>query len=154
MRNPKGPNVLTRIRVASAAWFLSFALIGAAPAPHAPYSVGQVWSYHTRPGELFSLLRINRIQLESRAGPLPIYHISIVGVHLGGSSKPNVIDHLPVSRETLDASVIHLVNSSEKFPDSDSGITQWQSAHGGVFTIPVAEIVEIVDRTARQTVRH
>jgi hypothetical protein len=154
MKNRDRVYSIIRMRSVSATSFLAFVLIGAAPVPHARYSVGQVWSYHTRREDPFSLLRINKIQLESRAGPLPIYHISVVGVHLGSSAKPGAIDHLPVSREALDASVVHLVTSSGNFPDSATGITLWQAANGGVFTIPVAEIVEIVDKSQLKSRGH
>ena len=78
---------------------------------------------------------------------LPIYHISLIGVHLGRNHDLTVIGHLPVSKETLDKSVTALVESAAQFPDTTEGIEQWRKAKGGVFTISIAEIVTIMDQT-------
>jgi len=61
------------------------------------------------------------------------------------------IAHLPVSRQTLDSSAVALVASTLAFPDSAAGINQWRTAHGGVFNMPVSEIVKIADQSARGT---
>ena len=57
------------------------------------------------------------------------------------------IAHLPVSKETLDESVTVAVQSNAKFPDATDGIQQWRDAKGGVFTISVAKIVDILDQS-------
>jgi hypothetical protein len=132
----------------------AFALIAAAPTPRPVYADGQVWAYRTRPQDSSSLLKINKIEDNSVERTGTIYHICVVGIHLGGSTVPSVIDHLPVSGQTLDRSVIKLVTSSTIFPDSTSGIAQWRAAHGGVFTIPVSEIVETADQSSRKAQRH
>ena len=75
----------------------------------------------------------------------PIYHISVVGLGFSNPLVGTELPHTPVSRETLDASVTRLSDQSPQFPDPTPGIAQWKSDNGGVFTIPVAEIVQIVD---------
>ena len=54
---------------------------------------------------------------------------------------------MPVSRETLDQSVSKLSGLNARFPDPSEGIEIWRDAEGGVFSIPVAEIIQIGDDT-------
>lgn len=114
------------------------------PAPK--YAAGQVWEYRTRPQDAGSLLKIQRIEtLRDR----PVYHISIIGVHFTQPGFAGILPHLPVSDQTLDASVTRLSPTSPDFPTTgvDEGIAEWRKAEGGVFTIPVAEIIGIVEQT-------
>ena len=109
------------------------------------YAVGQVWEYRTRPGDEGSLLKIQRI--ESFGPPERnerVYHISVIGFRLrtGGT----VLEHSPVSRETLDASLTRPVDQAIEFPDPANGILDWKAHNGGVFTITVAEIIELIDQ--------
>jgi hypothetical protein len=113
----------------------------------ARYSEGQVWEYKTRIGDEGSLLKIQRIE----QGPAfekhgPIYHISVVGVHLRNPTISPMLPHAPVSKATLDASVTKLSSDKREFPSPDAGIAEWREAHGGVFTISVAQIVEMIDQ--------
>lgn len=108
------------------------------------YAAGQVWEYRTRPGDEGSLLKIQRIDADP-AGK-PIYHISIIRFRLRNPEMTPELNHAPVSRETLDASVTKPGDPSAAFPDADPGIAVWKADNGGVFTIPVAQVVEIVDR--------
>ena len=112
------------------------------------YAEGQVWEYRTRPGEEGSLLKIQRIEqhpaFSAQGG---IYHISIVGLRLSGATQIRALPHAPVSRQTLDASVTRLATRSPDFPDAEEGIAHWRAAQGGVFTITVAEIAEMLDQS-------
>jgi hypothetical protein len=127
-------------------------LLGLLLAAHAPpiapeparYQEGQVWEYRTRPGDEGSLLKIQRIETPPD-GRGPIYHISVIGVRLGARTGSQM-QHLPVSELTLNASVTRLSAGNADFPSADEGIAMWRGAQGGVFDIPLAEIVGIVDR--------
>lgn len=117
------------------------------------YSEGQIWEYRTRSGDEGSLLKIQRIEPypNAPAGDAHrVYHISLIGVRLGPERNRTDVQHLPVSEETLDASVTRLSDSTAPFPAADEGIAMWRGAEGGVFTIPVAEIVDVVERTILQ----
>jgi hypothetical protein len=102
-------------------------------------------------GDASSLLQIDSIEHPDAKSGGPIYHISVIGVHLGMAGKSTSIDHLPVSQTSLDASVAELTRSTASFPDPTKDIDQWRIGHGGVHTIPIAEIVEMTDRTERAT---
>lgn len=132
------------------------ALILAAAAPQpAPkpavrtYAEGQVWEYRTRPGEGKSLLKIQKIETPPEdPARRPVYHISIIRLKLA----PNIVGflpHAPVSRETLDSSVTRLSRKRATFPDVRPGIAEWRRAQGGVFTVTVAAIVELLDQSTR-----
>jgi len=112
------------------------------------YAVGQVWAYKTRAADPGSLLKIQKIDTDpTRAQNRVIYHISIIGVRLNDPAVKRDISHVPVSREALDDSVTRLVQSPAGFPDAAEGIAEWKRVKGGVFTITIAKIVDIVEQT-------
>lgn len=106
------------------------------------YSVGQVWEYRTRPQDVGSLLKIQKIEAWADG---PVYHLSIVDVNVGGRQID--VQHVPVSRQTLDASVMRLTASTRPFPDATEGIAIWREDRGGVFTVPVARIAQVIDES-------
>lgn len=116
-----------------------------APVQERPaYAEGQVWEYSTRPEDAGSLIKIQQVE-SSPAGP--IYHISMTGLRIAKSGAPTDAAHLPVSRETLDASVTRLATpqaAARKFPDPREGIAIWRQDNGGVFTISLSEIAGII----------
>lgn len=118
------------------------ALTGAAtPAPH--YAAGQVWEYRHRAQDAGSLLKIQKVEDGGALGP--IYHISVIGLKLRNEQILGMLPHTPVSAATLDMSVTRLSAADRAWPDVESGIAQWRQDHGGVFTISVAQIVQIID---------
>lgn len=126
-------------------------LVSAGAAAARDYAVGQVWQYHVRSGDEGSLLRIQAIETPAGYEKYgPIYHISVIGVHFPGVPGGQPIGHLPVSRETLEASVTQLSPSKDAFPDWQEGVKLWRADRGGVFTISLAEIVTIVERSVLQ----
>jgi hypothetical protein len=121
------------------------------------YAEGQVWIYHTRSGEEGSTLQINRIDHDPKLGP--IFHISVFDVRV---KNPHAADgfatdlpHFPVSRETLDKSVISLARSPMQTVAYQEGYLEWKRAfdagQAGIFTISVAEIVASIERAISTT---
>ena len=102
------------------------------------YAEGQVWEYRTRRGEERSRLKIQKVETDPRSSEL-IYHISIIGLACGA------LHHAPVCQSTLDKSVIALATGYGQFPNAEDGIAQWRQANGGVYSISIAEIVELGD---------
>jgi hypothetical protein len=119
----------------------------AAPPPGPVYAEGQVWEYRTRPGEEGSRLKIQKIEtvpgFEARG---PVYHVSVTGVRLGPRIAP-MLPHLPVSRQTLDASVTRRSEEEIAALPFEEGIAEWRRAEGGVYTISVAEIVATAEQS-------
>jgi hypothetical protein len=124
------------------------------------YAEGQVWSYKTRDGEQGSTLQINRIEHDPKLGD--IFHISVDGVRLDNPHAPGGITarlpHFPVSQQTLDKSCIESTGTAPVNPDYLEGYRAWREAfdagQAGVFDIPVAEIVDIVESSISQRTTH
>ncbi len=122
----------------------------AASAERPTYAEGQVWEYRTRPQDSGSLVRIQKIETPDWAKKSgPIYHVTVIGVHFQGPQfAVGVIGHLPVSRQTLDSSLTRLApDQSTAFPGVEEGLAQWRRDQGGVFTLSLAEIVDVAERT-------
>jgi hypothetical protein len=116
------------------------------------YAAGQVWKYKTRSGEENSLLYIVRIDKHDDLGQ--IYHIAVDNLSIKNprveTGISNYLPHAPVSVVTLDSSVISLVEArADNLPDISEGYQTWREAFdkgsGGVFTIPVAEIIQLCE---------
>ncbi len=114
----------------------------AAPAP-SRYAAGQVWEYRHRPQDAGSLLKIQKVEDGGKLGP--IYHLSVIHIAFRNAAIAGVLPHTPVSQATLDASVTQLSDAVAEWPDVEPGIAQWRQDQGGVFTISVAQIVQIID---------
>ena len=116
------------------------------------YRPGQVWRYQTRPGEEESRLIIAKID---QASGKNIVHIQVTGVriknpHVEGRIQ-DYLPHSPISEEALKASVIEMTGEDGQLIGGfDEGYAQWLSAYksgkGGVFSIPVKEIIDYVEQ--------
>lgn len=131
-------------RLTMIASLATVAIMVCAQAPAPKYAAGQVWDYHTRPQDAGSRLKIQQVELLDGR---PVYHISIIGVHFQRRDVLGTLPHLPVSDITLDASVTSVSTAAADFPVSSAqeGIAEWRQANGGVFTIPISQILQIAD---------
>lgn len=108
------------------------------------YAEGQVWQYATRAQDAGSLVKIQRIDMKDGR---PVYHVSVIGAHFAGVSEAGVLEHLPVSAETLDASVIRQVPAAPAFGSIaiDADIAEWRAENGGVLSGSLAQVLNNVD---------
>jgi hypothetical protein len=117
------------------------------------YAVGQVWTYHVKPGDEGSTLQINKVEQDPKLGA--IFHISVFGLRI---TNPRVaggilteLPHLPVSKETLDKSVESLSHASARPVAYEEGYAHWKrefdAGRAGIYTISVAEIVTLAEQT-------
>ena len=117
------------------------------------YVEGQIWEYRARPVDAGSLVKIQRVEdVGSGVSAERVYHVSIIGIRMANPHMPSILPHMPVSRQTLDASVTRQASSATGFPPLslvDEGIAHWREAQGGIFTIPLAQIVGILDDQTR-----
>jgi hypothetical protein len=115
------------------------------------FSVGQIWAYKTRPQDAGSLIKIYRIEtLEYGPKKMTVYHISMIGLSLSSGSRNEKIGHLPVSYDSLAQSVTKWTKTKADFPaaaEVDGGIKLWRDDEGGVFTISLAEIADVVQKS-------
>jgi hypothetical protein len=116
------------------------------------YAAGQVWTYHVNPGDEGSTLQINKVEQDPKLGP--IFHISVFGLHI---SNPGVaggvltaLPHLPVSKATLDKSVVSLSRTAARPVAYEEGYAHWReefdAGRADVYTISVAEIVALAQK--------
>ena len=133
---------------------ISFSTLSATP----EFAVGQRWAYKTRPGEEQSTLVIDKVEDDPRLGR--IYHISVsdVQIELGGGILVNDLPHLPVSLETLKLSCTTLLGQVVPNKQYLPGYRQWKEAydagHAGIYTISVAEIVTVTEKTLHEPAAH
>lgn len=113
------------------------------------FEVGQVWTLRA-PMEFTARIRVGRVEDNGAT-----IHISLWDVRppasepSGALQHPIWASHLPISSTALSRSVDHLTQESppEHF-DLEPGYQHWREANGGVFTITVAEIVDVIVQTA------
>jgi hypothetical protein len=112
------------------------------------FKPGQVWTYHTRPGEEDSRLLVVKVEPHDKLGT--IVHIRVEGVAQKNPHAPegvsSVIHHMPFAAEAISKSVIELTASDVPVPTSfEEGYGIWKEAFdqgkAGVFTITVAESI-------------
>ena len=123
----------------------------AGPVQAIDFQVGQVWSYRTRPNEQNSQLYVVRIDRD--LGSRPIFHIYVDGLKLKNPRIKGGIQtqlaHMPVSQESLDASVVSMVQANASLPDITEGYVIWREAfldgRAGVFTMTVGEAVQYIE---------
>jgi hypothetical protein len=120
------------------------------------FAEGQVWSYHTRPGETGSTILINKIEIHPVLKT--IYHIGIFVARVKDPWAPSGVatrlPHFPVSTQTLEKSCIELIGHAEPDPEYLDGYAIWKKefdqGRAGIFTVTVAEIVDIIETAINQ----
>ncbi|MCG8351322.1 MAG: hypothetical protein MI924_26435 [Chloroflexales bacterium] len=120
------------------------------------YAEGQVWSYKNRPDEEHSTVLINKIESHEQLGN--IYHIGVYGVkvrnlHIKGGISTK-LPHLPVSEDCLRKSLAKLADNDAPSSDYVEGYKTWKQAFdvgkAGIFTITIAEIVDVIEQTVNK----
>ena len=109
---------------------------------------GQVWAYNTRPGEPDSTITILKVETGQKIGE--IIHVRIDNIRLRnctGGPEPKVLEHAPFTREAIEKSVTKLLKDDGVVPDFQHGYDQWKKACGGVYTLTVAEAVQVDETT-------
>jgi hypothetical protein len=118
------------------------------------FTPGQVWSYHTRPGEEESRLTICRIDNEPAGA---IVHVYLDGVRLRNPGAPTgettAVSHMPFALASVRDSVRELLASDAPLPDFEDGYRHWREAFdqgkGGFWTKSVAEVLTTLEEALR-----
>ena len=58
-------------------------------------------------------------------------------------NEPRVIEHMPMSLESLNSSARYLISENNPIPDFKDGYTIWKNDNGGLFIITIDELVDI-----------
>jgi hypothetical protein len=119
---------------------------------HPPFAEGQVWRYDARTHEEGSVLVIAKIDEWPDEGT--VYHCQVTGLLV---CRPDgrvlsTLEHIPVSRSSLEASVVGLETGSAEPPNVEEGYSIWKAAfsrgEAGVYAIPIKDIVASVEASA------
>jgi hypothetical protein len=114
----------------------------------ARYHVGQTWKYQTRPGEEGSTLTVVKVESSPKTGV--IVHISLRGLRVKSPGAPTGItreaSHVPMDEQALQRSVTELVGTQRPLPSYEEGYRAWRSAKGGAFTVPVADVIGLMEQ--------
>ena len=124
------------------------------PTEDSKFHPGQVWAYKTREDEAASKITILKIDSLPQFGE--VVHIRIDGLRMKncpGGPVSNVVQHAPFTREAMERSVTKLLKNDAPVPDFEEGYSQWRRHCGGVYSITVAESVDIDERTLQQEFR-
>ena len=117
------------------------------------FQVGQVWSYKTREGEEDS--RVIVVKVEEDLKGQVIVHLYVKGVAVKNKRAPNgvseFISHLPMSETAVSESVVNLESTTGDLPGWEKGYRAWlgeyKKGEGGVWSIPLAEAVSVIEKT-------
>lgn len=114
------------------------------------FAVGQVWTLKP-PMNPEARIRIGRIEDSGDTLHISLWGAAIPAERTGSVlASPLVAGHLPISRDALQASVDLRVDESPPQVDFEGGYTHWRENNGGVFTITVTEIVEVMLATVQR----
>ena len=121
---------------------------------------GQVWAYHTRPGEDGSCVTVLRVDATAHARV--IVHVAVEGISIRNPSdhgRPTrTIGFMPIAEASLDGSITSLITTKEAFvpsADFENGSPGWKEAFdsgkAGFWTAPVAKVVQSVEDGLQKT---
>ena len=125
-----------------------------APKPQASssgrYRAGQRWSFRGRPQDPAPSLVVGKVETTPEG---VVVHVSVFGIHVVNPHSPQGVNteapHLPLSAEALDASGVELMGTGRVDDAFERGYSEWAKAKGGVFAIPVAECLDILEQALR-----
>ena len=115
------------------------------------FSPGQMWSIKD------STIRIVIGRVESFPGGKTAVSISVFDVPCpsGSGCTKTTVAHAPFDREILATSVDRLVGTDQPTaPSFENGYDNWKTAHGGIFTIPVKKLPELLFKTAGTPIKN
>ena len=112
----------------------------------ARFRPGQVWTYSTRAGEQSSTLTILEVDRSLKLGVLVHIRVDGVALHEPNGNVLSTLEHMPFTRDAMLTSVVHLAGQAKKMPTME-GYEEWARNCGGVYSISVAEAIDVNQRT-------
>jgi hypothetical protein len=104
---------------------------------------GQLWTYHSRPGEEGSRLVIIGTSLNAKYEKL--FHIRVDGVSLYEKKE---LPHLALTPDALKSSVVEQTGTIEVAQESLELFEKWKTLSDGFFfVVPLAKCLEIIERS-------
>lgn len=115
-------------------------------AEDAKFSPGQVWAYNTRPGEPASTLTILKVDRMDKLGIIVHARVDGLQAHNPRGELVPTVEHMPFTRDAMLHSVVKLLRTNAT-PQTMEGYENWRAHCGGVYTISVADAVEVMQIT-------
>ena len=120
------------------------------------YQVGQVWSYHTRPGEEKSRLLILKVEEIENKEARVLVHVYVGNVSV--RSMVPAVPHMVFSEDAIDNSVIELLGHTSSLPDFrllyDTWRKNFDKSHIGVLDLTVAEAIDVIENIIKMGAFH
>ncbi len=153
----------TRVFILTACLTLAFRGVAFAPpeqdskkctvpvqAEDAKFKPGQVWKAKGREDEPDLTATVLRVESLEKVGVFIHVRVDHAAMHsCPGNSVWHSLEHAPMSKAAFEQSVTAVVRTDEPIPDYHEGYENWRSHCGGVYTIPIAEILSLNEKTAR-----
>jgi len=118
------------------------------PPSTSKYKAGQVWSYKTRTGEEDSTVTILKVDSDEKLGDT--VHVSVQGLRMK-EGKLTKIDHLPMTEEAMDKSVVKVLKESAALT-SLAAYETWKkdfdAGKTGVFSSTLQECIDSYEHAA------
>lgn len=113
------------------------------------FQVGDIWSFEGRendPHPQILILGTEPFQ------DTTVIHVQISGIQLKISDRQTLstIGHVPVSEENLRNSVNDYLGETDVLDEELEGIKLWREAKGGIYTVSLKEIVNIIEKTLHE----
>ncbi len=123
------------------------------------FKPGQVWSYRHRHGDegsTFTILTVEEIEVQGKHWKT-IVHIRVdkLSIKLIDGSIRTSIPHISLPRESIEKSVIELLDPNDSNPNFNS-ITWFNSlrdGEGGFITAPVDKALDIIEEALNRNPR-
>jgi hypothetical protein len=120
------------------------------PATDTKFKPGQVWHVKARSWEPDATATVLRVESLPKVGIIIHARIDHVAMHTcPGNPVMNTIQHSPITRDAFDQSISNIILSDSAAPDFKAGYEDWRTHCGGVYSISIAEILAINEKTAR-----
>lgn len=120
------------------------------------YKAGQVWQYKTRDqdkGSKLYIVKVTKLKTDEYAYNIALDRLNLVNHAVDGGVQHD-LPHLPVSKSSLDQSVIKQLVPSASPENWQEGYQQWKDAYdaqkAGIFTVPVKEVVHMLQQVIVQ----
>lgn len=130
------------LRVFTAAFIVATMLAAHGAAADAPsFQSGQMWTVKNS-GIRIVIGRIDPFAPGETAVSVSVFEVPCPP-KMGCTTT--VVAHAPFDSEALANSVDRLIATDAKTaPDFEKGYANWQQAHGGIFTVPVSQIPDLL----------
>lgn len=127
---------------------------GLADTTNSTFQVGEVWSYHARPGEETSTVTVLKVETSPRLGN--VVHVAVDGLRIKSPRVPGGvmtgIGHIALTEEAARQSLVSRVQLIATLPPFEQGYAHWldllNRGRGNVCTNTLISVVEGLEPVA------